>query len=101
MIGPANGELACAPRGTGATEVPQGLDAAGVRERVAAGKVNVGTARASRSLGQILRANLLTRFNAILGSLLVVVAIVGPPQDGLFGGVWTALGLVEAPALGN
>jgi cation-transporting ATPase E len=58
-----------------------------VRERVALGKVNVGTTRASRSLAQILRANLLTRFNAILGALLVVVAVVGPPQDSLFGGV--------------
>ena len=67
--------------------IPRGLDAAAVRERVAAGKVNMGTARASRSLAQILRANLLTRFNAILGALLVVVVIVGPPQDSLFGGV--------------
>lgn len=66
---------------------PRGLDAASVRERVAAGKVNVRTSETSRSLAQILRANLLTRFNAILGALLVVVAVVGPPQDALFGGV--------------
>ena len=29
----------------------------------------------------------LTRFNAILGSLFVVVVIIGPPQDALFGAV--------------
>ncbi|HZU80327.1 MAG TPA: HAD-IC family P-type ATPase, partial [Acidimicrobiales bacterium] len=36
-------------------------------------------------MADILRANLFTRFNAILGALLVVVAVVGPVQDGLFG----------------
>src|SRR5579871_6616299 len=38
-----------------------------------------------RTLRQILRANLLTRFNALLAALLVVVAFVGPVQDALFG----------------
>ena len=98
VIGPVDGKVAGAAPKAGVAEVPRGLDAAGVRERVAAGKVNVGTARASRSIGQILRANLLTRFNAILGSLLVVVAVVGPPQDGLFGGVIAAnaaIGIVQ------
>ena len=28
---------------------------------------------------------MLTRFNAILGTLFVVVVAVGPPQDALFG----------------
>ncbi len=32
----------------------------------------------------MVRANLFTRFNAILGALLVVIALVGPPQDALF-----------------
>jgi cation-transporting ATPase E len=39
----------------------------------------------SRTIGQIVRANVLTRFNALLGSLLVVILIVGPIQDALFG----------------
>jgi cation-transporting P-type ATPase E len=34
---------------------------------------------------QILGANVLTRFNAILSTLFVVVLIIGPPQDALFG----------------
>jgi cation-transporting ATPase E len=41
--------------------------------------------RPSRSVAEILRANLLTRFNFILGALLIVILVVGPPQDALFG----------------
>ncbi len=44
-------------------------------------------ARSSRSLRDIIRANVLTRINAIIGVLLVFVVIVGPFQDALFGGV--------------
>lgn len=62
-----------------------GLDAEQVRDRIATGRVNFTSSRPSRSLSQILRSNLFTRFNAILGGLLVVVVFVGPPQDGLFG----------------
>jgi len=39
----------------------------------------------SRSLRDILKANLLTRFNALLGSLFVVILVVGPIQDAVFG----------------
>jgi cation-transporting ATPase E len=51
-----------------------------------------------RSIGDILRANVLTRFNAVLGGLLVAVLVIGPPQDGLFGLVIlanTAIGVVQ------
>ncbi len=76
----------------------RGLDAAAVSARVAAGQVNVSGARPSRSFAEILRANLLTRFNAILGALLVVVGFVGPLQDGLFGVVLivnAAIGIIQ------
>jgi len=75
-----------------------GLDAEAVRERVESGRANAVASRPSRSLAQILRSNLFTRFNAILGGLLVVVAVVGPPQDGLFGVVLVvnaAIGIVQ------
>jgi len=62
-----------------------GLDRAAVRARVAAGQVNTAPPGPGRTVGQILRANVLTRFNAILGTLFVVVVAVGPPQDALFG----------------
>ncbi len=64
-----------------------GLTAAEVAERVADGRVNDVPARSSRSLRDIIRANVLTRINAIIGVLLVFVVIVGPFQDALFGGV--------------
>ena len=65
--------------------LPAGLSDHEVAERVAAGRVNRAPAGTSRSLGQIVRANVLTRFNAILGTLLAVILVVGPVQDALFG----------------
>ena len=62
-----------------------GLTAEEVEQRRLDGAVNDYTPPASRSLGAIVRANVFTRFNALLGSLLVVILIVGPLQDGLFG----------------
>jgi cation-transporting ATPase E len=62
-----------------------GLTAAEVGERVERGEVNVADERTSRSLWEIFRANVFTRFNALLGSLWVLIMIVGPAQDGLFG----------------
>jgi cation-transporting ATPase E len=64
---------------------PEGLDAAAVRERVARGLTNFSEERTSRTFTEILRANIFTRFNAILGTMLVVIVAVGPFQDGLFG----------------
>ncbi|MEO9181495.1 MAG: HAD-IC family P-type ATPase, partial [Acidimicrobiales bacterium] len=75
-----------------------GLTTAEVASRVAAGRANVVSTKGGRTLGQIVKANVLTRFNAILGSLFVVIVFVGPPQDGLFGAVLiinTALGVVQ------
>jgi cation-transporting P-type ATPase E len=77
---------------------PRGLSSEEVEERVRSGLVNRAPAPPGRTLGQIVRANVLTRFNAILGALLVVVAIVGPPQDGLFGAVLvanTGIGIIQ------
>src|SRR4029450_3219730 len=61
-----------------------------VAERVSLGQVNDVPAVPSRTVGQIVRANVFTRFNALLGSLLVVILIVGPIQDALFGFVLIA-----------
>jgi cation-transporting ATPase E len=61
-----------------------GLTELAVRTRVDAGQVNTIPPAPGRSLPQILRANMLTRFNAILGALFVVVLVIGPPQDALF-----------------
>jgi cation-transporting P-type ATPase E len=66
-------------------DASSGLDAAAVAARVKAGLVNEAPPPAGRSIPQILRANVFTRFNAILGTLFVIVVAVGPPQDALFG----------------
>ena len=73
---------------------PSGLTTAEVAERVARGATNVADDRTSRTVGEIVRANVLTRFNAILGSLLVVILVVGPLQDALFGIVLVANALI-------
>jgi cation-transporting ATPase E len=71
-------------------DAPNGLDQAAVAERVKAGLVNEAPSAAGRSFAQILRANVCTRFNAILGTLFVIVLVVGPLQDALFGLVLVA-----------
>ncbi|ONH56286.1 magnesium-transporting ATPase [Frankia sp. CcI49] len=79
----------------GAAELSaRGLNAAEVAERVADGRVNDVPVRSSRSVGEIIRANVLTRINAIIGVLFVFIAIVGPIQDALFGGVIIANTLI-------
>ena len=65
--------------------LPTGLTTADVAARVADGRVNRAPGGTSRSLWEIVRANVFTRFNAILGTLLVVILTVGPIQDALFG----------------
>ncbi len=64
--------------------VDGGLTAAEVQERVARGQTNDTGERTSRTLGEIFRANVFTRFNAILGAALVVIVIIGPIQDATF-----------------
>jgi cation-transporting ATPase E len=62
-----------------------GLSDAEVAERVAAGKTNDVPSRAARSVSEIVRANVFTRINAILGVLLVIVLSTGSVINGLFG----------------
>jgi cation-transporting P-type ATPase E len=73
---------------------PTGLTEAEVRERVERGETNATAERTSRTFGEILRANIFTRFNAILGVLLVVILAVGHPQDALFGIVLVSNALI-------
>jgi len=62
-----------------------GLSDAEVAERVAEGKTNDVPARAARSVKEIVRANVFTRINAILGVLLIIVLATGSFINGLFG----------------
>jgi cation-transporting P-type ATPase E len=75
-----------------------GLTSAEVARRVERGEVNDVPVRSSRSTTDIVRANVFTRFNAIIGVLFLVILVVGPIQDGLFGFVIvanTAIGIVQ------
>ncbi|MCX4591161.1 cation-translocating P-type ATPase [Streptomyces sp. NBC_01549] len=75
-----------------------GLSAAEVAERVARGEVNDVPVRSSRSMGEIVRANVFTRFNAIIGVLWLIMLFVAPFQDSLFGYVIianTGIGVIQ------
>jgi cation-transporting ATPase E len=77
---------------------PTGLTSGEVAERVARGEVNDVPVRSSRSAVDIVRANVLTRFNAIIGVLWVIMFFVAPIQDSLFGFVIianTGIGIVQ------
>ncbi|MFB6436030.1 HAD-IC family P-type ATPase [Streptomyces sp. NPDC056411] len=88
-----------APAGRSAQQpVHPGLTAAEVAERVARGEVNDVPVRSSRSTADIVRANVFTRFNAIIGVLFAIILVIGPLQDGLFGFVIvanTGIGIVQ------
>jgi len=76
----------------------RGLSATEVAERVARGDVNNVPVRSSRTLGEIVRANVFTRFNAIIGVLWLVMLFVAPFQDSLFGYVIianTGIGIIQ------
>jgi cation-transporting P-type ATPase E len=78
--------------------VRSGLRASQVEQRRAAGLTNDQGKQPTRTIAQILRANVATRFNAILAALLVVIFIVGPVQDALFGLVLVAnsgIGIIQ------
>ena len=77
-----------------ATDPARGLSSAEVAEREARGERNSVAAPPSRTVGQIVRANVLTRFNALLGAMLALIAVVGPIQDALFGVVLVANALI-------
>ncbi len=65
--------------------IATGLSDAEVAARVAEGKTNDVPTRASRSVGDIVRANVFTRINAILGVLFLIVLATGSLINGLFG----------------
>jgi cation-transporting P-type ATPase E len=76
----------------------RGLSAAEVAERVRDGRVNDVPGSPTRTVAQIVRANIFTRFNALLGAMLAIILVVGPLQDALFGFVLVAnasIGIVQ------
>lgn len=82
---------------TRATQYP-GLTVAEVRSRIEAGQTNAVRARTSRSVWDIVRANVFTWFNLILGVLCALMLAFGSWRDALFGFVLvanTAIGVAQ------
>ncbi|TAM71544.1 cation-translocating P-type ATPase [Mycobacterium sp.] len=63
----------------------KGLTDTEVAQRVADGQSNAVRKRATRSITDIVRANVFTRINAILGVLLLIVLATGSLINGMFG----------------
>lgn len=76
----------------------KGLSDEEVQDRVKANQVNKFRARTSRTFWQIASAHIFTRFNALLGVLLVITISVGEYRDALFGIIIilnSAIGIVQ------
>lgn len=69
------------------TDALTGLTNAEVDERRRDGRVNTVPDSPTRTVGQIVRANVITPVNLIMGTLLVVILVAGKPGDALFAGV--------------
>ena len=75
-----------------------GLSSAEVADRVARGLVNAIPAAPTRTVGQIVRANVFAPINLVVGVLAALVIAAGSPKDALFGGVIVAnsvIGVVQ------
>ncbi|MEO1062743.1 MAG: HAD-IC family P-type ATPase [Actinomycetota bacterium] len=65
----------------------RGLSADEVAARIADGRVNLVPGAPTRTFSQIVRANVLTPVNGIIGVLFVLIMIAAPGADALFAGV--------------
>lgn len=68
-------------------EHPPGLTSAEVADRVRRGAVNHVPSAPTRTIRQIIHANVLTPVNLIMGTLLVLILLADKPGDALFAGV--------------
>lgn len=71
-----------------------GLTQVEVEQRIASGEINDAPDANSRSLASIIKGNTLTWFNFLIGSMWIVMLIVAPWQDSLFGFVIVANTLI-------
>lgn len=71
-----------------------GLTEQQVAERVARGETNVVPDAPTRTIGQIVRGNVFTPVNFIVGVLAALVFLAGSPKDALFGGIIVANSII-------
>ncbi len=76
------------------TSLETGLTDAQVAERVERGQFNDAPSAHSRSFASIVRSNTFTYFNGLIGGFWIVMLIVAPIQDSLFGFVIVANTLI-------
>ncbi|OXM99506.1 E1-E2 ATPase [Bifidobacterium vansinderenii] len=62
-----------------------GLTGEQVSKRVMQGDINIAKDKSSRSIGQIIRSNVFTLFNAIIAVAMVMVLLTGQWRDSVFG----------------
>jgi cation-transporting P-type ATPase E len=77
---------------------PEGLREGQVAERIRDGRTNAVRSRTSRTVPEILRANVFTVFNGLLLTLFVIILATGRWQNGLFGLVIvanSAIGIIQ------
>lgn len=79
-----------APATPGAGPAREGLSSAEVRRRTEEGRVNSIPGATSRSLWEIVRANVLTLFNGIVAGSFILLFVLDQWRDALFG--FSALG---------
>ncbi len=94
----ADPESRSRPDGVAQESLPQGLTAAEVKARVDAGQVNVTPRPGGRTTWDIIRGNVFTWFNLILGVLFVAMVSFGSWKDALFGSILvinTVIGIVQ------
>ena len=80
------------------TDPATGLTTAEVADRVAKGQTNLVPNAPTRSVGEIVRGNVITPINLIVAILAALVIVAGSPKDALFGGVIVAnsvIGVVQ------
>ncbi|MYB87942.1 MAG: HAD-IC family P-type ATPase [Acidimicrobiaceae bacterium] len=70
-----------------AATAPRGLTTEEVEQRRREGRTNDVPDAPVRTVGQIVRNNVLTPVNAIIGSMFVLIMVAGFPADALFAGV--------------
>ncbi|WP_018143594.1 HAD-IC family P-type ATPase [Alloscardovia criceti] len=72
-------------RNASPVDTTRGLSAAQVSERIAQGETNFTPSRSSRTILDIVKANIFTLFNGIILSAMVLVLVTGQWKDAVFG----------------
>ncbi|NUT70964.1 HAD-IC family P-type ATPase [Pseudarthrobacter sp. C4D7] len=79
------GESGPPVRGVDGHHARGGLTSAQVQELTAAGRINSVPTATSRSVGDIVKANVLTLFNGVVGGCFILLLVLGQWRDALFG----------------